>query len=163
MDVTRELKAAQRRNQRRVRPWWRHERMSIACALAEALHHVRHEGGGVCSERRLTRPEHSHQSTGGSPVEDPRPQERVHRHTIDQIVETFVTVQVLDDPVPQMVDHLVEVFKLLEIAVPEHVIDVPKISQDRYPAAHCAPSGTRSSWSSWWKCQMSLFLRRADR
>ena len=31
--------AAKRRRERRLRSWWRHERMSIACALAEALHH----------------------------------------------------------------------------------------------------------------------------
>ena len=30
---------ARRRRERRLRSWWRHERMSIACALAEALHH----------------------------------------------------------------------------------------------------------------------------
>ena len=113
--------------------------------LGDQASDVRHEGGGVCPERRLTRPEHSHQSTGGGPVEDPRPQERVQRHTVDQIVETFVPVQVLDDPVPQMVGQLVEVFKLLDIAVPEQVIDVPKISQDRYPAAHCAVGGSANS------------------
>ena len=31
--------AAKRRRERRLRSWWRHERMSIAAALAEALHH----------------------------------------------------------------------------------------------------------------------------
>ena len=143
MDVTRELKATQRRKQRRVRPWWRHERgRGTPPLLGDQAFDVRHEGGGVCPERRFTRPEHSYQSTGGGPVEDPRSQERVQRHTVDQIVETFVPVQVLDDPVPQMVDQLVEVFKLLDIAVPEQVVDVPKISQDRYPAAHCAVGGS---------------------
>ena len=29
--------AARRRRERRLRSWWRHERMSIACAVAEAL------------------------------------------------------------------------------------------------------------------------------
>ena len=40
-------------------------------------------------------------------------------------------VQILDGPVPLMVGQLVEVFKALDIVVPEHVIDVPKVSQDR--------------------------------
>ena len=31
--------SAKRRRERRLRSWWRHERMSIAAALAEALHH----------------------------------------------------------------------------------------------------------------------------
>ena len=31
--------SAKRRRERRLRSWWRHERMSIACTLAEALHH----------------------------------------------------------------------------------------------------------------------------
>ena len=53
----------------------------------------------------------------------------MQRHTVDQIVETFVPFHILDDLVPQMVDQLVEVFKLLDIAVPEQVIDVPKISK----------------------------------
>ena len=62
--------AAKRRRERRLRSWWRHERMSIACALAEALHHslrqpgVRQEEGWSCSARCRTRPDDSHQGTG---------------------------------------------------------------------------------------------------
>ena len=110
--------------------------------LRDQAFDVRHEGGGVCHERRLTRPEHSHftfhdeEPAAGErpgPVEDPWPEERVRRHTVDQTVETCVPVQILDDPVPQMVDQLVEVFELLDNVVPEQVIDVPKISQGRIP------------------------------
>ena len=42
-------------------------------------------------------------------------------------------VQILDVPVPQMVDQLVDVLKLLDTAIPEHVIAVPKIPQDSIP------------------------------
>ena len=43
-------------------------------------------------------------------------------------------LQTLDDPAPQMVEQLVEVFRLIDTRVPEQVIDVPKItSQDVIP------------------------------
>ena len=37
-----------------------------------------------------------------TPLAEVRPQPRVQRHTAEQIIETFVLVQVLDAPVPQM-------------------------------------------------------------
>ena len=48
-------------------------------------------------------------------------QERVQRHAVEHLV----------DFVPQTVEQLVEVFRLLDTEVPEQVIDVPWISQDR--------------------------------
>ena len=41
--------------------------------------------------------------------ESPGPQERMQRHTVEQIIETFVPVPMLDVPVPQTVDQLVDV------------------------------------------------------
>ena len=147
MDVTRELSAAQRRK-------------SIASALAEALHHFSGTKPSTCDTRvvegaandasrgqnTITRAQEAagtefftfldKKPAAGEqpgPVEDPRSQKRVQRHTVDQIVETFVPVQILGDPLPQMVENLVEVFQLLDIVVPEQVIDVRKISQDRIP------------------------------
>ena len=61
-------------------------------------------------------------------------------------------VQILDAPVPQMVDQLVEVFQHFDIAVPEQVIDVPKVPQDRI-AQRTAPRN--SCRNSWWKCRRS--------
>ena len=134
--------------------------MSIACALAEALHHSSRTKPPSCDTRvvedatsdalrgqnTVTRAReaagtdfftfHDEEPAAGErpgPVEDPWPQARVRRHTVDQVVETFVPVQFLDDPVPLMVDQLVEVFKLLDNVVPEQVIDVPKISQGSIP------------------------------
>ena len=151
---------AKRRRERRLPSWWRHERMSIACALAEALHHSFGAEPSTCGTRvvdgatndavrgksTVTRAReaagtefftfHDEEPAAGErpgPVEDPWPQERVRRHAVDQIVGTFVPVQILDDPVPLMVDQLVEVFKLLDNVVPEQVIDVPQISQGSIP------------------------------
>ena len=38
--------AAKRRRERRLRSWWRHERMTVAAELAVALHHSRDVGPG---------------------------------------------------------------------------------------------------------------------
>ena len=67
-------------------------------------------------------------------AEPPEPQERVPQRTVEPIVETFVSVPILDVPVLQSGDQLVDVFKFFDISVPEQVIDVPKIiSQDSTP------------------------------
>ena len=55
------------------------------------------------------------------PVEDPPPQVRVQRHTVEQFVDLAPMVRILGDPVPQMVDQLVEVFSPLDITLPEEV------------------------------------------
>ena len=63
------------------------------------------------------------------------PQERIQRHTAEQMIESFVPVPVLDldAPVPQIVDQLVDVLKLFDTAIPEQVIAVPKIPLDSIP------------------------------
>ena len=68
-------------------------------------------------------------------VEPRGPQERIQRHTAEQMVESFVPVPVLDldAPVPQIVDQLVDVLKLFDTAIPEQVIAVPKIPLDSIP------------------------------
>ena len=67
------------------------------------------------------------------PLVEVRPQLGVQRHTSEQVVETFVPVQVLDAPVPQMgvvqVAEFMQQFDVLVVA--EQVIDVPRISLDR--------------------------------
>ena len=64
-----------------------------------------------------------------APLGEPRLQERVQRHTVDQIIETFVPVQILDDPAPLVVDQLMEILKITDMAsFVEQVIAVPKIS-----------------------------------
>ena len=71
-----------------------------------------------------------------------RPQERVLRRTVEQNVEPVRGVPVLDAPVPQMVEHVVDVLKIIDRGPPEQVIEVPKVSlQDVVPlrAALCEP------------------------
>ena len=52
------------------------------------------------------------------------------RHTVEQIIDV-PHVQILDVPVPQMGDQLVEFMQRLDTATPVQVIAVPKISMDR--------------------------------
>ena len=73
-------------------------------------------------------------------AEPPGPQERIQRRTVEQPAEIAPKVQILDAPVPQTVDQLVEVLRLFHTMVPEQVMDVPMItSQGGHPAARCAP------------------------
>ena len=67
------------------------------------------------------------------PLVEVRPQLGVQRHTSEQIIETFVPVQVLDALVPQMGEvQVVEFMQQFDVlVVAEQVIDVPKISLDR--------------------------------
>ena len=68
-----------------------------------------------------------------APLVEVRPQSGVQRHTVEQTFESFVPVQVLDAPVPQMGTQLVEFMQKLDTATTEQVIEVPKLSQDRIP------------------------------
>ena len=57
-----------------------------------------------------------------------RPQERVLRRTVEQNVEPVRGVPVLDALVPQMVEHIVDVLKIIDRGLPEQVVEVPKVS-----------------------------------
>ena len=61
-------------------------------------------------------------------AEPPGQQERIQRRTVEQPAEIAPIVQILDAPVPQTVDQLVEVLRPLDTVVPEQVMDVPKIT-----------------------------------
>ena len=75
------------------------------------------------------------------------PQERVQRHFVEQLVEPVRGVPVLDAPVPQMVDHLVDVLKIFDRGLTEQVIEVPKVTlQDVVPERAVRPCQSRSSW-----------------
>ena len=69
---------------------------------------------------------------------EPRPQEPVQRHTMEHIVD-FVwcspMVQILDAPVPQMVEQLPDVRRFFDrlSTVPEQAIEVPKILPEDVP------------------------------
>ena len=63
------------------------------------------------------------------------PQERVQRHTVDQIFDALSFLPTLDTPVPLMVEQLVDVLRFVDALVPdsEQVIEVPKIILENIP------------------------------
>ena len=61
-------------------------------------------------------------------AEPPGPQERIQRRTVERHAELAPLVQILDVPVPQTVDQLVEVLRPFDTPVPEQVIELPKIT-----------------------------------
>ena len=61
-----------------------------------------------------------------------RPQDRVQRRTVEQIVDNTLIVPSLDVPVPQLENQLLEVCLQLDTPKPEQVIEVPKISSFRH-------------------------------
>ena len=69
--------------------------------------------------------------------EPPGALDKFQQRTVEPIVETFVPVPILGVLVPQMVDQLVDVLKIIDISLPvlaEQDIDVPKINlQDPTP------------------------------
>ena len=131
--------------------------MTVAMALAESQHHAAPRGqsmtraggwvrdevhGRVPGEPTPQEPGTQHffldddsvPELGGSRPDrlvDVRPQERVPRRIVEQTVDTVPVVQLLHVPVPQKVDSVVEVLKILDKSVPdvEQVIEVPKILQ----------------------------------
>ena len=132
---------AARRRQRRLRQFLRHERLSVAMALAESQHHTsrgqktagagRHELHYTAKFRRRLFPK-------GQPAplsEVAGWQSHVSRHTVDQIVDAVPGLPTLDGPVPFMVEQLVDVLQVFDalILVAEQVVDVPKIFIERIP------------------------------
>ena len=133
---------AARRRQRRLRQFLRHERQSVAVAIAESQHHTSRgqktaRAGG---EARVAL--HGQVPEAPLPGGQPAPQSevagwqsRVLRHTVDQIVDAVPGLPTLDGPVPLMVEQLVDVLQLFDALIPvaEQVIDVPKIFIERIP------------------------------
>ena len=138
--------AAKRRRERRLRSWWRHERMSIACALAEALHHS--SGAPKYDKRVVEDAKHGavrgqttattvREATGmqyftfddeGKPVagERFRPMVKDLRR-----IRVHVEEPSLDVPVLQMVEQPVDVHSFFRLSLPadvEQVIEVPKLA-----------------------------------
>ena len=68
-------------------------------------------------------------------LSDVRPRERLPRRIVEQIVDSAPVLPLLHVPVPQTVDSVGEVLKILDKLVPdvEQVIEVPKIHQHTVP------------------------------
>ena len=157
---------------RRLRSRLRHERMSVAMALAEKLHHIAQRpemarAGEEESEMKYTakfwttpppQPElfqlFEEEPGGGLPAplsEVAGRQDKVVRHVMEDLGSVCPVVQILDLPVPHMVDQLAELLNLEEdvldagrlvdrfFQVPELVIEVPKISLDVIPLRALVP------------------------
>ena len=146
--------AAWRRRQRRLRSMLRHERQTVAMALAECQHYsaqrqkTARAGAWVRPQEPGT--QHFFLDDGGVPelggslpdrLADVRPQERVQRRTVEQIVDSMPVGPLLHTRVPQVVDSVVEVLKILDISVPdvEQVTEVPKISLHKVPQLSSLP------------------------
>ena len=140
--------SALRRRERRLRSFWRHEQMAIQMVLATVTHHSFGKVGtaraALRGQKQGTRTvqgeEHELHHTakfrttplpsGGRPAplsEVAGWQVKVARHT-EQLIDDLPYVQILDAPVPQMVDSAMDFFRRLDLPVAEQVIDAPMIS-----------------------------------
>ena len=136
--------AAWRRRQRRLRAHWRHEQLSLQMLLATYDHHAAARG----QSRARSGEEARDVLHGRVPVAPPSqgsrppclgeargPQARIQQRTMEQLADVVPLVQILDPPVPQMVEQLPDVLRFLAtlLPVPEQVIEVPKIVLDDAP------------------------------
>ena len=145
--------SARRRRERRLRSMLRHERMSVAMALAECTHHSAPRGQKTARAGGEAR-----DALHGHVPEAPLSQGRILRHVVGQL-----SVPSLDVPVPQMVDQLpdIEHFFAALSPVPQQVIEVPKILQPSMSL--CArPCAVRSWWNSWWKYRRQCLTLRCS-
>ena len=114
----------------------------FAAPVFHQVHHVPLAGGGI-PENLVDPPVVPGQgdflrvvARRPPPLVDVMPSSRAHRHTMEDLGELAPSVQLLDLPVPQMVDQPVDILKIIAMLLPavdEQVIDVPKIIQDSTP------------------------------
>ena len=149
--------SARRRKERRLSSWLRHEQQSIAAVLATVTHHSFHKvgtvGGVLRNQKTATRTgngeEHETHFTakirktpppaGSQPAPLPEVADRqvcLERHVMEDLGSVCPFVQILDLPVPQMVDHVADALRILDLPMAEQVFEVPKIS--------CSPCLSRS-------------------
>ena len=154
--------AAWRRRQRRLQAHWPREQLTLQMLLATYEHHAAPRGqsrarsGGearvVLHGRVPEAPPPP--SLPGHPVWVSRggPQARIQQRTMEQLADVVPTVQILDIPVPQMVEQLVEVptvisFSSLQRTAEQHVdIRVPRRG-GRHPGLQGLLSGQSSTAS----------------
>ena len=136
----------------------RHERMSVAMALAESTHHSAQSqktarAGGEARVVLHGRVPDAPLPQGSRPpcLGEPRgPLYQDQLRTMEQAAAYAPMVQILDSPVPQKLEQLLDVLRFLDtlLPVPEQVIEVPKILLDDVPADKGA-ARRHSSSSSW--------------
>ena len=127
--------------------------MSIAITLATVEHHsygptaddalrgqrtVTRAGEGEVREEHQALRGQTRLPSGMRPalLVEVQPQGRVGRHFAEHLAELAPLVQILDAPVPQVVDNVMDAFTFLDQPMTEQVIEVPRIS--------CPPCPSRS-------------------
>ena len=161
---------AQRRRERRLRSWYRHEQQTVRMALAAFSHHSAlrrqtkarageegHEEHDALRRQKPPPPQPElfsleEEPGGGLPAplsEVAGRQEVLVRHVVEDLGSVCPVVQILDLPVPHMVDQLAELLnleedvldagRLLDRPISEQVIEVPKISLDVIPLRTMVP------------------------
>ena len=149
MYVDRATGAAKRRRERRLRSWWRHEAQSVQAAVVSALHHSRDvepaKYEALWGQKKTTEEEEEEaglETLSGlraptplppgmrpaSLAEPPGAQERVQKHTVEQLADGAPRLPTFDVLVPQMVDQPVAVLARFDLPLPEQGIEVPKSS-----------------------------------
>ena len=83
-------------------------------------------------------------------------QVKVARHT-GQLIDDLPYVQILDTPVPQMVDSAMDFFVAWTCRLPSRLSTCP-LSPRRHPVLLVWLFPSRSWWNSWWKCRLCCLL-----
>ena len=73
------------------------------------------------------------------PLVEVQPSERAQRHAVEGLGEFAPMVQILDAPVPQMVDYVAQALRLLGRPIAEQVIAVPTVSCSSCPSRSRVP------------------------
>ena len=73
------------------------------------------------------------------PLVEVQPSERAQRHAVEGLGEFAPMVQILDAPVPQMVDYVAQALRLLDRSIAEQVITVPTVSCASCPSRSRVP------------------------
>ena len=128
----------------RLRAHWRHEQVTLQMLLATYDHHAaplgqsRARSGGEARDVPHGRVPEAPPPQGSRPpcLGEPRgPQARIQQRRMEQLADVVPMVQILDTPVPQMVEQLPDVLRFFATLLPvsEQVIEVPKIVFDDVP------------------------------
>ena len=140
----------------------RHERMTVAMALAESTHHTSrgqkyararvwgYEQNCTAKVRKPPTPQPElfsldEEPGGGLPAplsEVAGRQGKVMRHVTEDPGSVCPFVQILDLPVPQMVGDVTDTLRLLDFPIAEQLIEGPKISFSPCPSRSPIPEPT---------------------
>ena len=115
-------------------------------ALAEVTHHTTPRGQKTPRARVEERDELYYAKglmtpppTRPTPLVEVRPQGRVQRHVVEDRGELAPLVQILDLPVPQLVDNVLDALRIPERQMAVQVIEVPMVLTDVIPARSLVP------------------------